>query len=339
MALTLSYAGYSYLDRTRALETGTVSAPGIDLNVQRVEITELFRRVAQHAEWDACEMSVSTHMMMVSENDDRLVGVPVFPSRAFRHNMIFVNAASGIDTPQELKGKNVGIPDYQMTAGLWIRAFLEHDYGVKPSDVNWWYGGIYTPTYKERHSHAPPPGVSVRRIPQDRALVEMFEAGDLDAFITFDPNLYRGRAPQIRRLFPDYRTVEQEYFQRTGFFPIMHMVAVRRDVYEANRWVPASLLEAFVESKRLGLERLRDMNAIAVGLPWVARELDEIDELFGGDAFPYGFAQNREILAAMTRYSFEQGLTARQLEPEELFAPETLDHPGDAMLPRSAALR
>lgn len=337
-ALRLAYAGYSYLDRTRALELGTVSPAGIELDVQRVDITELFRRAARFAEWDACEMSMSTYLMMVADGDDRLVGLPVFPSRAFRHSMIWVNATSGIRSPEDLRGKSVGLPEYQMTAALWIRAFLEHDYGVRPSDVHWWYGGMHSPGYKERRAHSPPAGVSLRRIPPDRALVEMFEAGDLDALITFDPARLRGKAPRITRLFPDYRAVEEDYFRRTALFPIMHLVAVRRDVYEANRWVAASLLEAFVESKRVGRERLHDVNALAVSLPWVEDELDRAEELFGGDPFRYGFEQNRAVLEAMTRYAHEQRLTARALDPEELFAPETLEHPGDDLLPRPRSL-
>jgi 4,5-dihydroxyphthalate decarboxylase len=336
--LRLAYAGYSYLDRTRALELGTVSPAGIELNVQRVDITELFRRAARFAEWDTCEMSVSTYLMMVADGDDTLVGLPVFPSRAFRHNMIWVHADAGIASPEDLRGKRVGLPEYQMTAGLWIRAFLEHDHGVRPSDVDWWYGGMYTPSYRERRVHAPPAGVSVRRIPSDRALFEMFESGELDALISFDPAPLKEREPRVRRLFPDYRAVEEDYFRRTGLFPIMHLVVVRRDVYEANRWVAASLLEAFVESKRVGLERLRDVNALAVSLPWVEDDVDRAERLFGGDPFRYGFEQNRPVLEAMTRYAHEQGLTARKLEPEELFAPETIEHPGDDLLPRPRTL-
>lgn len=331
MTLRLSFAGYSYLDRTRALQTGRVAPAGIELDFQVVELTELFRRMAQDAEFDVAEMSASTYMMMVGEGDDRLVGIPVFPSRAFRHNMIFVNTEAGIERPEDLKGKSVGLVDYQMTAALWVRAFLEEDYGVTPADVDWRYGGIYTPEYQERRRHEPPPGVSVSRIPADQSLTSMFAAGELDAFVTFDPAPYRDGAPGIRRLFRDYRAVERDYFTRTGFFPIMHMVVVRRDVYEANPWVATSILEAFVESKRLGLARMRDVNALAVTLPWIEDELDEVDELFGGDPFPYGFEQNRAILEAMTRYSHEQGLTARKLDPEELFAPETVGHPGDAL--------
>jgi 4,5-dihydroxyphthalate decarboxylase len=332
--LRLSYAGYPYLDRTRALEVGTVAPPGVELTIQWLEITELFRRAARFAEWDACEMSASTYMMMAGAGEETFVGVPVFPSRAFRHNMILVNGDAGIEAPEDLRGKRVGLEDYQMTAALWIRAFLEHDYGVRPGDINWWYGGMSTPSYRERRVHRPPPGVRVTRIPEDRALEDMFEGGELDALITFEPERVLAVNRGIRRLFPNFRAVETDYLRRTGFFPIMHLVVVRRDVYEANRWIASALLEAFVESKRAGRQRLHDLNALAVSLPWLEDELTRTRELFGGDPFAYGFAANRNVLDAMTRYAFEQGLTPGKLEPEELFAPETLEHPADELPPR-----
>jgi 4,5-dihydroxyphthalate decarboxylase len=330
--LQLTFASYIYLDRTRALSTGQVTPAGIDLNHQVVDIGELFRRMAQHASFDVAEMSTSTYMLMRGQGDERLVGLPVFLSRAFRHNMVYVNADAGIERPEDLKGKNVGVPEYQMTAALWIRAFLEHDYGVKPSDIRWWYGGIEQPGYTERREHDPPPGVHLEPIPQDKALVPMLEAGELDAYVTAGmPRAFRERSPKIRRLFPNWRAVERDYFVRTGFFPIMHMTVVRRDVYERHPWVVESLMDAFVDAKRRGLDRLRNLGALAVTLPWIAADFEEIDELFGGDPFPYGFEQNRAILEAMTQYSYEQGLTPRKLDPAELFAPEAVEHPGDAV--------
>jgi 4,5-dihydroxyphthalate decarboxylase len=159
----------------------------------------------------------------------------------------------------------------------------------------------------------------------------MVERGALDALVTAEaPRLFKAGSSHLRRLFPDYRSVERDYFNRTGFFPIMHMVAVRRDVYEANRWVAVSLLEAFSRAKQSGNARVRALGgASAIALPWLASFIEEVDEIFRGDAFPYGFEANRPILEAMTQYSYEQGLSQRKLDPRELFAPETLDHPGD----------
>jgi 4,5-dihydroxyphthalate decarboxylase len=330
--LSLTYAGYLYLDRTRALQTGQVKPAGIDLRVQVVEIGELFRRMAQHCEFDVAEMSMSTYLMMLGQGDTRLIGIPVFLSRAFRHSMVFVNSHAGIDKPEDLKGKNVGIPEYQMTAAVWVRAFLEHDYGVKPSDIKWWYGGIESPGYTERRHHDSPAGVHLEQIPDDKALTPMLDSGELDAFVTAaNPKPFRERSPNVRRLFTDYQEVERDYFRRTGFFPIMHLVCIRRELYEANGWIAAALLDAFIESKRLGMERLRQTGALPVAIPWLGADIEQLDELFGGDAFAYGFGQNRKTLEALAGYSHEQGLTPRRFTPEELFAPETHDHPGDSL--------
>ncbi len=335
--LALTFGGYTYFDRTRALETGQIAPSGIDLTFQAMDITELFRRMAQGAEFDAAEMSTSTYMMMLGRGDERLIGIPVFLSRVFRHNMIFVNTAAGIERPDDLRGKNVGLLRYQMTAALWVRAFLQEDYGVKPSDINWWYGGDEAPPFAERYHHEPPPGVTIQRIDENKYLAQMFEDGELDAYVSFYlPKLFREGSPRVRRLFPNSREVEREYFRRTGFFPIMHMLVMRRDIYERHPWAAISLLEAFIESKRLGFNRLRDVGALAVTIPWLGSEIEEIDDLFGGDPFPYGFMQNRAIIDAMTRYSYEQGLTPRKFEPEELFAPETITHPGDTVVVQHA---
>jgi 4,5-dihydroxyphthalate decarboxylase len=327
----MSFAGVSYLDRTRALQLGEVAPKGIDLDFKVFHPNELFRRVAQHAEFDVAEMSTSTYMMMRADGDDRLIGIPVFLSRAFRHNMIFVNTEAGIDRPEDLRGKRVGLEEYQQTASLWVRAILEHEYGVAPGEVEWIQGAFEAPGYEERRPHDAPEGVSLQQVAEGKAIAELFEAGEIDAVLTFNPHRFQDAAPRIRRLFPNYHEVEREYYERTRFFPIMHTMVMRRQIYEENPWASVSMLEAFVESKRLGSERLGYIGALAVSLPWIEEHLTEVTALFGADAFPYGFAQNRTILDAMTMYSYEQGLTSRKLSPEELFAPETIDHPADAM--------
>lgn len=335
--LALTYGGYVYLDRTRALQSGQVQAEGVDLNFETVEISELFRRMAQHVEFDIAEMSLSTYMVMLGQGDDRLIGIPVFLSRAFRHSRVFVNSEAGIAKPADLKGKRVGTPEFQMTAGLWIRGFLEHDFGVKAADMSWFHGGSDEPVYAERRHHDAPPGVEIGQIPTGQTLSGMLDSGELDALITAaDPAHYRRGSPRVRRLFEDPWAVERDYFARTKIFPIMHLAVIRRDIYENNRWLAVSLLNAFIESKRLGMERLRLTGALPVALPWLAADIEELDAVFGGDAFPYGFSQNRHVLDTATQYAHEQGLTPRRFEPEELFAAETLDHPGDD-LKRGAA--
>jgi 4,5-dihydroxyphthalate decarboxylase len=324
--LPLSFGGVDYLDRTHALAVGEVTPLGVDLNFQTLPISELFRRMSRHAEFDAAELSLSTYMIMRSHGDDRFVAIPVVPARAFRQRQLYVGASSGIEKPEDLAGKTVGLREYQITASLWIRAFLQHDYGVDPGSVRWRYGGVEAPYWAERLEHPTPPGIELERIPADRSLVDLLEAGELDALAaTHAPRRFREGSPKIRRLFPDYRPVEEDYFRRTGLFPIMHTVVIRRDVYETNRWLAVSLLRAFEESKAIGRKRTHDMDVLAVSDPWWEPELEGVDALFGGDPFPYGLSANLATLEAVTQYSFEQGLSSRKLEPAELFAPETLD--------------
>ncbi len=326
MRLNLAFGGIDYLDRTHALATGAVQPVGVDLNFQALAISDLFRRMARYAEFDAAEFSMSTYMLMRSRGDDRFIGIPVFPARAFRQRQIYVNADSGIDHPEDLRGRTVGLREYQITAALWMRAFLEHDYGVEPASIRWRYGGVEAPYWAERLEHETPPGVELERIPPGRSLVEMLVSDELDAIAaTHAPRLFEQRSPKLRRLFPDYRPVEEDYFRRTGLFPIMHTVVIRRDIYEQNRWLAASLLSAFEDAKAKGKAIVRDLDVLAVSDPWWEPELAAIDELFGGDAFPYGLSANLHVLETMTQYSFEQGLSPRKLDPKELFAAETWD--------------
>lgn len=324
--LKLTYGGVSYLDRTRALETGEVCPAGIDLNyIVPASIDDLFRAVAARTEFEIAEFSLGTLMLMVGKGDDRLIGLPVFPSRAFRHEQIYINVNSGIRNPTDLAGREVGIQEWQMTAALWVRAHLQHDYGVKPDQIRWRTGGLFVPRHATRMPVNIPAEVELRLIPEGETLEGMLLDGRIDALVSTEPpkSFVAGDA-RIARLFPDVRKLEREYFIRTGFFPIMHCVVLRRDVYEANRWIAMSLLNAFNEAKRLGRERLIYQGAYAVGLPWLSLETEEVNALFGGDAFPYGFQSNLPILEAMTTYAHEQGFTPRKLDPKELFAPEAL---------------
>jgi 4,5-dihydroxyphthalate decarboxylase len=322
--VSIAYGGVDYPDRTAALQSGLVKPAGTDFNYIAVPgIGDLFRRVAQHTEFDAAEMSASTYFLMRSRGDHRYIAIPVFPSRAFRHSQVYVSTKAGITKPEDLAGRKVGIQDYQMTAAVWVRAFLEHDYGVPPSKISWWTGGLYVPDFAERTNVALPAGVSLQRIPQNETMENMLSSGELDALVTTEPpRAYLAKSPSVKRLFPNHRDVERDYFRRTGFFPIMHLVVLRREVYEKNRWLAVSLLEAFEASKRIGRERLHYQGAYAVSLPWLGAEVEEVDALFGGDAFPYGVPKNRPILEQMVSYAYEQGLTARKLEVDELFAEE-----------------
>jgi 4,5-dihydroxyphthalate decarboxylase len=326
LRLRLNYGGVSYLDRTRALETGEISPAGIDLNyVVPASIGDLFRAVAARAEFDVAEFSLCTLMVMIGKNDNRLVGIPIFPSRAFRHEQIYVNVNSGIKQPSDLAGRQVGISEYQMTAALWVRALLQHDYKLSANKILWRTGGLFVPRHAARMPIDLPAGLELKQIPDGDTLEGALLDGRIDALVSTEPpRAFVAGDPRIGRLFPDVRRVELEYFKRTGFFPIMHTVVMRRDVYESNRWIAMSLLNAFNEAKRLGRERLAYQGAYAIALPWLSLETEELNALFGGDAFPYGFQSNLRILEAMTTYAHEQGLTSRKLDPRELFAPEAL---------------
>lgn len=322
----LTYAGLLYWDRTLALDTGEVRPEGVELTYVRFsDPGELFRRQCQLAEFPAAEMSASSYLAMVSRGDDRFVGIPVFPSRHFRHAQVYVNRSAGIRRPEDLRGRKVGILEYQMTAALWIRAFLEHDYGVRPADVAWLTGGLREPEFHERMPLELPGEVSLEHIPAGRTLEGMLRDGDIDALVSaFPPQGLGSPDVPVDRLFTDYRSVERDYFARTGIFPIMHLVVLRRDVYEQHRWLARVLYDAFCSAKLLGSERLHQITGLAVSLPWLEAELDETERLFGGDAFPYGIAANLRVLDALRSYAYEQGIAARAVSREELFAAETL---------------
>jgi 4,5-dihydroxyphthalate decarboxylase len=324
--LSLRYAGAAYLDRTRALERGDVRPDGIELEyVHFADVADLFRVMATDPEFDASEMSLSTYLVMLTRGDRRLVGLPVFPSRAFRHSQVYVNAAAGIGEPADLAGRNVGVPEYQITAAVWIRAFLQHDYGVGPDRMRWWTGGLSAPGGEERLPHDAPPGVTIERIGGDRTLESMLAAGELDALVTVrPPEPFLDGSGRVVRLFPDYRSVEEAYFRRTAIFPIMHLVVLRRDVYEAHPWAARALVDAFEESKRRGRARLGEFGTLAVMHPWLPAELEAVAALFGGDPFAYGVEPNLAVLEAFLRFSVEQNLAAHAVSPSDLFAPETL---------------
>jgi 4,5-dihydroxyphthalate decarboxylase len=269
-------------------------------------------------------MSACSYFMMLARGDQRFTAIPVFPSRSFRHSQIYVNSNAGIKRPEDLIDRDIGILDYQMTAALWIRAFLQHDYGVSPAKVRWWTGGLYTPDFAERMPMKLPPEIHLKRIPEHETLEGMLSAGKLAALVTVEPpRAFLTGSSDVQRLFPNYREVELEYFRRTGFFPIMHLVVIRRDIYEKDRWIAVSMVEAFERAKQVGRTRMHYQGAYAVSLPWLNAEMEVVDGLFGGDAFPYGVTKNRKILQQMVAYAHEQGLTERRLEVDELFAPET----------------
>jgi len=320
--LQLSFACVDNYDRTRPLLDGTVKPEGIVLQSRAEGPGALFRQVAQQTDFDISEMSTSTFMILTSRGDDRYVGIPVYPSRNFRHGYVFINRNSGISRPEDLAGKRVGMVEYQTTAALWQRIFLQDDYGIRAQQIEWSEGGLNTPDEPERFHVDMPSDIHLSRIGPGQTLSQLLEDGKLDALIgPAEPECFR-RAAHIERLFPDYRSVEKDYYKRSGFFPIMHLVVIRREIYQEHPWVAQSLFDAFQSALATQFERIRNTSVLACALPWLMSDLEEIDEVFGDEHWPYGIAKNKALLERMTQASFEQGLSARKLEVEELFVEE-----------------
>jgi 4,5-dihydroxyphthalate decarboxylase len=311
-------------DRTEALADGRVRPEGVDLTWLALPVEETFFRMVRHREFDAAEMSLSTYVISL-DRDAPFVAIPAFPSRAFRHNGIYVRADSGIETPGDLVGRVVGVPEYQVTAAVWIRGILAEHHGVPVEEVRYRTGGLYRPGRVEKTPLALP-GVRIEPIGPAETLSELLLSGGVDALHSpRAPAAFLAGDPRVRWLFDDPRAAEEAYFRTTGIFPIMHTVVLRRELYERHRWLAGSLYKAFVAAKAAAERRLAETAAPYSMLPWGHTELAGARALMGDDFWPYGLPANEAGLRTFLRYSHEQGLVGRRFEPAELFAPETLD--------------
>jgi 4,5-dihydroxyphthalate decarboxylase len=323
--LRLTLACWDY-DRTRALADGRVRPEGIDLNFVPLDVEETFFRMLRYREFDVAEMSMSSYCVSLSREDSPFVAIPVFPSRFFRHSCIFVSARSGIREPKDLVGKRIGVPEYQMTAPVWIRGILSDEYGVKPTSVKYLTGGEEEPGRDEKLKLNLPAEFDVTPIGPDQTLAQMLADGEIDALHTArTPSTFYSRPDDVKRLFPDFVAAEKAYFRRTRIFPIMHVIAIRRSVYEANRWIARSLFKAFCQAQAVTYHNLAVTSAMISMLPWQVAAVEEARAELGDDWWPYGFERNRAVLDTFLRYHHEQGLSPRRLEPEALFAPETFE--------------
>ncbi len=324
MKLSLTLACGEY-DRTLALQNGSVRPDGIDINYLPMLPSELFRRQARHAEFDIAEFSLSTLCHLNDEGDRRLVAIPVFPSRKFRHSEIWVNTQAGIRYPADLRGKRIGAMEYQQTAAVWQRAMLQYDYGVSPSEVEWCFGAYEVPgTYSERVPLELPSSIRTTIIPNEKCLDQMLEDGEIDALMGADPpRCVKKNSPNVVRLFPDYYEAEVEYFRRTQLFPIMHTVVIKRELYEEHPWVATNLYKAFVEAKALAADRLPQAGALFCMLPWLLKHVEDDLAILGPDPFPYGLEENRYALETFMGYVHEQGIIKKPMTPDQLFASET----------------
>ncbi len=322
--LNLSLACENY-DRTRALRDGTVKPEGIDINYMVLPVEEIFWRMLRYEEFDVAELSMGAFLVAAAQGRRPFVAIPVFPSRTFRHRCIFVNVSSAIERPEDLRGKRMGVPEYTMTASVWLRGLLRYDYGIVPQQIHWFQGGEEQPGRKDRVDFDLPPDIRLEVI-QDKTLNEMIESGEIDALMSPRmPSCFLRGSPRVRRLFPDFKRVETDYFRRTGIFPIMHVIVIKKSLYDEYPWIAQSLYKAFCEAKDHCFSKIYDSNVLRVSLPWDIAEYEETVRLMGQDYWPYGFEVNRHVLETLHSYLFEQGLIKQKLELEKLFAPNTLE--------------
>ncbi len=321
--LRLSVAVGPY-DRTRALIDGSVQIDGVEPVCMTLSPEEIFFRALRHAEFDICELSLSSFTLKTAQGGGPYVGVPAFVSRAFRHTSIYVRT-DRIKKPEDLKGKKVGVPEYQLTANVWARAILEDDYGVKASDIHWIRGGIEDADRPEKIAVNLPKPLRLENGPPGKSISRLLAEGEIDGFIAPRPPSLPKDTPNVGWLFPDPVTAAKDYFKRTGIFPIMHLVGVRRTLAEQHPWLPGAVFKSFSHAKDKALELLGDTSATKVTLPFVEERLAEARQLMGDDFWAYGLGANRKTLEVFLRHHHSQGLSSRLVKPEELFHPGTLE--------------
>ncbi len=320
--LQLSVAMGDY-DRNRALFDGRVQIDGCDPVYMLLKPEEMFFRAMRSRDFDIVELSFSSYAVKLSAGDCPYVAVPVFLSRAFRHTSIYVRK-DRIKRPEDLRGKRIGVPEYQLTAIVWARAILNDDYGIAPEDVTWVRGGIDTPGRPEKIKLELPPGVKIESAPEGKTISDMLHEGAIDGFIApRPPGGAAARNPDCAWLFDDPTAEAKDYFRRTGIFPIMHVVGIRKELAAQHSWLPGAVFKAFSESKAKALELLADTSATKVTLPFVEEQLKAARETLGEDFWSYGVEKNRKTLEAFLHHHHAQGLSARKLGVEELFHPST----------------
>jgi len=315
--LTLACGDY---DRTKALRDGTVLPEGLRINYLVSESEEIFWRMIKYQEFDAAEMSLSNYITMHSYGDCPFVAIPVFLSRFFRHSCLYINTRAGIESPADLKGKRIGNTRYSMTAAVWVRGFLKDDYGVAPTDAQWFAGGQEEPGRRERLTIQLPPEIKLSAIPEDKTLSGLLEAGEIDALIAARiPSCYAKGSAGVARLFPNYKETEIDYYRRTKIFPIMHVFVIKKELQERHHWIAQSLYRAFLSAKERSMEAMRASLTPVCMIPWLDAEIEQLDNIFGEDWWPYGVESNRPTLEALIRYMGEQGLLGGAVKVDDLF--------------------
>src|ERR1700692_1776549 len=319
---TLTFASCRY-DRMEAIRDGDVTVEGVDLNCITLKSgRDVFDRMVGGREFDVAELSASEYVSLHGAGDCPFVAIPVFPSRVFRHGYIFVNRRAGIRTPKDLEGRKVGLPLYTQTASIWLRGHLQHQFGVDLSTIHWVQGAVESGgSHGNPHTLPLLRPVAIEQTRSGRPLSELLARGEIDAYLGSRKPPAFGSDPDVVRLLPDHHALERELYQREKIFPIMHLVAIRRAVYDKNPWIASSLYAAFVDAKRIARARLRYAGPPRARLPWLQDEIEEIDEVFGGDPFPYGIEANRPTLQGLAQYMVEQHFIAETMPIEQLFVP------------------
>lgn len=309
-------------DRTRALIQGRVEAQDIDLRIEVLRPREMFARMLDTQEFDCSELSLASFAILIGRRSSPFVALPVPLSRLFRHSCIYVRTDAGIARPQDLIGKRVGLTQYGATASVYMRGLLSDDFGVRASDVRWFMGGLDAPTQRPLVPLDLPADIRLDYLSEGETLEAMFERGELDALLSiYLPKIFLRGSTRIVRLFPDYRSREEDWFRRTGVFPIMHVVALRKAVHEAYPWAAANLYEAFRRARDMALESLYDTDSLNVALPWLIHHVEEARAALGQDYWPYGASANEAAANALGRYVHEQGLSPRCIAAQEIFLP------------------
>ena len=321
LSLTMAIPEY---DHTRDVVSGRVPVEGIDLTCLIYPVEEIFYRFIVYKEFDVAEISFAKYSALIAQGNTDFFALPIFPSRVFRHSSLYVRDGGPIKKITDLKGRKVGIPEWAQTAAVYSRGFLQDQYGIELSSIHWVQAGVNQPGRIEKVDLKLPKGVEITRI-ADKSLNEMLLSGEIDAaLVARAPDAFVKGDPKIRRLFDDFVDVEIDYYKRTKIFPIMHVLVIKKEVYEKNSWIPRSLYKAFCEAKDLAIKNMHISNTMACTLPWLPYEREQLREIFGPDWWPYGVEANRHALESLIRYMGEQGLLARKLGVDELFAPNVV---------------
>jgi 4,5-dihydroxyphthalate decarboxylase len=312
-------------DRTRALVDKTLSIGGCKVNFIHGPAEELFQRAFRHEEFDVAELSLGTHLLTTARGTSRYIGVPAFVSRSFRHSAIYIRDDCGISSPEGLRGKRVGVPDFQQTAGIWVRGFLEEQHGVLTRDITWLTGGLEQAGREVRMPLQLPPEIKIGPIGKETTLSALLDAGEIDAIIAPKPPSCFNRNPHVKRLFPDYREAEETYFKSTGIFPPMHMIGIRRSLLEQQPWLAVNVFKAFVAARDAAMAELIVTDTLRVTHPWINSEIDVVKTLMGKDYWRYGIDASRHELEALQRFAKKDGLMGEAIPLEQLFAKSTFD--------------